>query len=282
MLRISVIVPAYNDDERLQKCIDALAEQSLDCRYYEVIIVNNSTRQLTCRLPVSGFKVLQQLTPGSYAARNMGLEGAKGEIIAFTDSDCIPDRDWLKVGLDIFVKSCAERVAGRVVVFSQSDRMTAVECYEKIFAFRQESAVKKGVAVTANLFVNRKVFEKIGNFDESLLSGGDVEWNTRATNAGHGLVFSSEAFVFHPARYSWAELIKKKQRTMGGDFSRGLGYRSSVLRSFAPPVAATKRIMLSNESLRTKLLAFAVAYRIKVEKYFYFKRLLSGTASPLR
>ena len=282
MLQMSVIVPTYDDDARLQKCISALAEQSLDSRLYEVIVVNNSNRKVTCQLPRSGFKLLQELTPGSYAARNKGLEVAKGEFIAFTDSDCIPDREWLKAGLNKLMSGCADRVAGRVVIFPQSARMSAVECYERIFAFRQIDNAKRGSSVTANLFVKREVIEVAGPFDSRLLSGGDTEWSGRASRAGFGIVYDEKAFVLHPARHSWRQLCKKIERTTGGKFSINSTYKLNVLRSLAPPIEAGRIILHSGEDNRTKLLAFLVAYGIKLKKLAYLRQLRMKKVQPQR
>lgn len=282
MLQVSVIIPTYNDDERLQKCITALAEQSLDSRCYEVIVVNNSTEEVNCRLPESGFKLLQEITPGSYAARNKGLEIAKGKIIAFTDSDCIPDREWLKNGLSALTNACADRIAGKVEVFPQNSRMTAVECYEKIFAFDQMDNARRGSSVTANLFVKREVIDLVGHFDSSLLSGGDIEWNVRASQAGFGIVYDEEAFVLHPARHSWRQLSKKIERTTGGRFSMNPAYTLSMLRSLAPPIEAGLKILNSGEDTRTKLLAFFIAYRIKLKKLSYLRQLRQKKAQPQR
>ena len=281
-LKISVIIPTFNDDTRLQLCLDALSKQTLPTSDYEVIVVNNSKSPLSVKATFENITFLRELKPGSYAARNLGVSAARGEVLAFTDSDCIPSRVWLESGLEAIHENALDRVGGRIELFYQSDKLSSVECYEKIFSFRQDLSVRKGVAVTANLFVARNVFIEIGVFDEKLLSGGDVEWNDRATRAGYTLVFSPEAFVFHPARHSWRELSGKIRRTTGGDFSRDPDYRISILRSIFPPIAATKRIILSNESFRTKVLAFAIAYRIRIARYFYLQFLRMGMASPSR
>lgn len=279
---VTVIVPAYKDDTKLKKCVDALDRQSLGKENYEVLIVNNAAEDISFDLPSSGFRLLTELTPGSYAARNLGLSFASGSIFAFTDSDCIPDPNWLKNGVDELERSQADRIAGAVKVFPRSDRMTPTECYESIFAFDQRSNAERGSAVTANLFARKKVFESVGVFNQDLLSGGDTEWNKRATRHGFSIVYSEEAVVLHPARHSWGELARKIERTMGGKFSLDRNYKISTFRSLMPPIEAARTILKSRSSPRTMLLAFWIAYLIKLHKLRSLYRLRSGRARPSR
>ena len=94
---ISVIIPVYNDSQRLQLCLAALENQSYPKDSYEVIVIdNNSTDNVkkivnNCSQAIYAFKK----TKGSYAARNKGISLARGEVLAFTDSDCIPTHHWL-------------------------------------------------------------------------------------------------------------------------------------------------------------------------------------------
>src|SRR5690554_2984846 len=97
MIEISVIIPTYKDWERLALCLQALENQSFKPSNFEIIVINN----LPGDLPPAAFKLpknavlVDEGKPGSYAARNTGIGMAKGEILAFTDSDCIPHKDWL-------------------------------------------------------------------------------------------------------------------------------------------------------------------------------------------
>ena len=279
---ISVIVPTYKDDARLQLCVDALADQSLPKDKYEVIVVNNDTVDLSIDLPEPNFITLKETKPGSYSARNLGLSKASGSIIAFTDSDCIPDTDWLRCGLEAFEQSAAQRVAGSIQLFYKGASMTAVECYESIFAFDQETNVANGVSVTANLFVRRNVFDLVGTFDDSLLSGGDTEWNKRATQSGITLELQRSAVVLHPARSSWSELSKKLHRTIGGTFSQNPNYQISLFRTVFPPIEALQKITSSEGTFLTKLLAFLVAYRLKVARFFVLRSYRRSNTHPSR
>src|SRR5690554_883295 len=98
-LFFSVIIPTYRD-ERLKLCLFSLASQSLPNNNFEVIVVNNDPEDLIDvnleHYKSLDIKIVYEPVAGSYAARNTGILYASGKILAFTDSDCIPDVDWLQ------------------------------------------------------------------------------------------------------------------------------------------------------------------------------------------
>ena len=108
MIRISVVIPTYRRPDLLGRCLSALAAQDLDPQAFEVLVVDDAacdeTREqveraaatLPCPiryLPVTG-------RHGPAAARNLGWKAARGNILAFTDDDCVPDRSWLNGQLE--------------------------------------------------------------------------------------------------------------------------------------------------------------------------------------
>lgn len=274
---VTIIVPSYNDNLRLKKCLFALDKQCYPRSLFEVIVVNNSLEDLNISLPGKNFFIVNEPKPGSYAARNKALGLAKGDVIAFTDSDCIPSNSWIEEGVKAFVNENLHLVAGRVAVYPRKLRMSPVECYESIFAFDQESNARQGVSVTANLFCRVGVFSSIGTFDDSLYSGGDVEWTKRATSNGYSISYCDRSIVKHPARYTWKELAQKVKRTTGGKLKANNKYRLYFLKSHFPPVDALMKIAKSRESsLKVKFYAFLIAYRVKLFRYYYFVKIKSG------
>ena len=95
---ISVIIPVWNDKDKICKCIQALESQSLSRASYEIIAVDNGSTDGTYEYLESKntIRLAQEKQPGSYAARNKGINLAKGKFLAFTDSDCIPSFNWLE------------------------------------------------------------------------------------------------------------------------------------------------------------------------------------------
>lgn len=217
---ITVIIPTYHDWDRLQLCLDALQNQTISQKYFEVIAVNNDPYDLvpdTLYIP-SNAKIINEGKPGSYAARNKAVREAQGTFLAFTDSDCIPDKDWLTNALKIFSSDKKiSRIGGKVSIFCENENnRTSAELYDLLFAFQQKKAVNKlGYSVTANLIVRKEDFLSVGYFNDKLFSGGDHEWNMRAKQKGLSIIYAPNVIVNHPARKTIEELEKKRRRVVG-------------------------------------------------------------------
>ncbi|MCP4707081.1 MAG: glycosyltransferase, partial [Planctomycetes bacterium] len=217
---VSVIIPVYNDEKRIGFCIEALLKQSYPRGRFEIIVVDNgsqdATQEVVSRYPVTLF--VEKEVQGSYAARNKGIEGASGEILAFTDGDCVPQVKWIEAGVDALEQKQAELVGGRVR-FPLARGSSAAEYYDALCNIRIKDNVEtRGVAFTANLFVRKSVIENIGGFPHHIQSGGDVYFTSQATSAGHKLVYSGDAIVEHPAR-DLKSLVKKSLRIGRGKMS---------------------------------------------------------------
>ncbi len=221
---VSVIVPVYNDPERLAMCLTALQKQTHAKDSYEVIVVDNGSVEpidpVVARFPQVA--ALRETRPGSFAARNLGLSVAKGEVIGFTDADCIPAVDWIETGVARLASApgCG-LIAGRVDLFFKNPaRPTAAELYDMVMIGlpQQQFAEEYHFGATANVFTTRSVIDRVGPFDASLKSGGDNEWGRRVFAAGLPVVYADEVRVSHPARDSVREMIRKVVRVTGGHF----------------------------------------------------------------
>lgn len=210
---ISIIIPTYNDWSRLSLCLDALARQSYPGERFEIIVVNNNPDDKVpdhYTIPAN-CSIIDESRPGSYAARNTALLIAKGEILGFTDSDCIPDTHWIEKGISYLTTDPkVDIVGGDIHLFRNSKRMKLGDLHDIAFAFPQEKYVTTyHFAATANMFAYKKVFDKAGPFDDKLKSGGDYEWGQRAHQHGFHIVFAPDAIVNHPTRSSFTAVIKK-------------------------------------------------------------------------
>lgn len=225
MPRVSVIIPVHGHVTLLAKCLDALARQSVPPGDIEVLVVDNGGNpgiEDVCA-GHANVRLLKEGTPGSYAARNRALPAARGEFLAFTDADCLPDPRWLEAGLARLTADPAlGAVGGRIELFTGDPRRpTAAELYDLALSFPQERYVRdQHFAATANLLTRRKILDQVGPFDATLRSGGDQDWGVRAWKAGVRLAYAPEAVVRHPARRTFAELAAKTRRTHGGHMAR--------------------------------------------------------------
>jgi glycosyltransferase involved in cell wall biosynthesis len=220
---VSIIIPVYNDAQRLKSCLEQLQNQSYPQDCYEIIVVdNNSTEDLQ---PVvtqfSQATYTFEATPGSYSARNHGIALARGDILGFTDSDCVPAPDWIEKGVCHILKhpDCGF-VAGRIqFFFKDPDNPTPAELYYSLHNLRQEKYVEEGhFGATANLFTTPKIFQAVGLFTSPLQSGGDRDWGKRVYAAGYPQIYAEDVEIAHPARFDFTELSKKTRRTCEGIF----------------------------------------------------------------
>ncbi len=217
---ISVIVPAWNDSARLASCLTALTKQTMPRCMYEIIVIDNGSSDDTAAVAKSfaGAKVISEPKPGSYVARNAGLRLARGQIVAFTDSDCTPVADWLERGLAALRRHAnAGIIAGRIELYATHGAIDpACQAYEQMFAFDQKRNVLHNAVATANWISSIDIPRSLGGFRAELKSGGDSDLSRRAAAAGHPIHFVSDVTVRHPIRADRGSLIGKAVRVIGG------------------------------------------------------------------
>ena len=211
--KLSVIIPHYRDMENLKVCLRALAVQSYPRDSFEIIVADNGSPDagaVKAAAAMGQARLVIAQERGAGPARNAGAGAAEGGILAFIDSDCVAEPQWLAEG--VAALSRFDFAGGRVkVLIADPGAMTAVEAFEKVFAFDNEAYVtKKGFTGSGNLFCPRSLFEKVGGFRAGVSE--DVEWSHRATANGFRLGFAPHATVGHPARRTWPELTAKWKR----------------------------------------------------------------------
>jgi GT2 family glycosyltransferase len=289
--RVSVIVPHYSDLGRLDICLAALCRQTYPRDAFEIVVSdNNSPEGEAAVARVIDGRARLTIVPvkGAGAARNGGVDAARGEILAFTDSDCQPAAEWLARGLEAL--EGFDFVGGRMTVLARDpDHLTACEAFERVFAFDNEDYVlRKRFTVTANLFARRSVFEAVGGFETRVVSE-DVDWCLRAGAAGFRIGYASAAVVGHPARRDWPDLIKKWRRMNSetfGLFARGRAGRLRwLLRALLMPFSAvvhTPRALAGRGlgSLGQRLGAVLVLYRLRFWRCGDSLRLLLAGPDP--
>lgn len=286
--RFSVIVPVYEQWHLVPSLLDSLGRQSLRDGGFELILVDNGSRELAVPPGLAPWaRVLACEPPGSYAARNRGIDEARGDWLVFTDADCRPAADWLE-RMDRVVSASAGApvlVAGAVRVTADGvDVPNPYQIYDIVKGIPQAWYVRRGYATTANLCVPRAAFERAGRFDEARFSGGDADFCRRARALGYRLIYAPDAIVEHPARDTWQALAMKARRIKGGQLAAGSLRRRSMyfIRSFTPPVIAVMRF-LGQRHLpgRFRLIAVLVQLRIWFTDMHEALRLSAG-ARPER
>jgi len=253
-ISVSVVVPVRNGGSELADLVAALERQSVSADRFEVLIGDDgSTDGATDRVATGNGSV--RVIPGPpenpYRARNRAAAEARGAVLAFCDVDCRPDPDWLERGLAAV--EAADVVAG-LVRFSLPGRRTPWSLVDMETFLDQERTVRNGRAVTANLFVRRDLFDRVGGFEDSLPNGGDQEFVARCVRGGARLTFAPEVVVLHPPRDTARAFLGKVWRVNRVHAKRELreGRRPSAygIRAWLPVISVMRSRHRSGRSLR--------------------------------
>jgi glycosyltransferase involved in cell wall biosynthesis len=211
--RVSVVVCAYNAERTIGPCLASLA--ALNYPDYEVIVVNDGSRDSTLKIAESyGFcRIISQPNKGLSVARNVGADAATGEIVAYTDSDCVADPDWLSY----------------LVAKMQTSDLAA--CGGPNFPPPEDALVPAVVAVApggpthvlisddvaehiagCNMAFDRAALISLGGFDPIYRAAGDdVDICWRFQDAGYVIGFSPAAVVWHFRRNTVAAYCNQQK-----------------------------------------------------------------------
>ncbi len=205
---VSVIIPSYNAEKHIEKCLGSLQQQATALQY-EVIVVDSSTDATSTiiREKFPAVKLIhldQQTYPG--AGRNIGVKKARGQIIAFIDSDCAAAENWLEQGVTA-IKSGYPLVGGGVI--NANPGWISWPDYFLTFNEFMPSMPKAEVKFmpTCNFFVTKRAFEEIGGFRGDLLAGEDTLFCYAAAK-NYRLLFEPKLPVYHHNRENWEKFLR--------------------------------------------------------------------------
>lgn len=202
MTTVSVIVPAYNAASTLEACLDAVLAQETPGFDAEVILVDNGSTDGSPEIAGRRGRVHVLAEPhrSSYAARNAGLRAATGDLIAFTDADCVARPGWLRTLTEAMADPDAMVVMGRDRPAGRTRAVHVLGEYDHFKELFVLSSADRAIYYghTNNMIVRRSLFERLGLFDEGR-RGSDVILVHRALEAfGTGAVrYEPNALVDH-------------------------------------------------------------------------------------
>lgn len=212
MVKVSVVIPAMNAEKSIGKCLDSLEGQSF--RDFEVIVVDDGSSDRTIEVANSypRARVLKQEHAGPAVARNGGAMAAKGGIVVFTDSDCVPDRKWLEEMVRPFEGKEIAGVQGRYRTRQRSlvARLIQLEIEKSYEKMAKQELID--FMSTYSAAYRKSVFVEMKGFDTSfpIASGEDTDLSFRVNEAGYSMVFRPEAVVFHSHPESLWKYLKVK------------------------------------------------------------------------
>jgi glycosyltransferase involved in cell wall biosynthesis len=212
---VSVVVPTYNRIERLRRVLRALGDQDLEAASYEVIVVSDGStdgtdemlRAGTAPIPIVG---ITQQNQGPAAARNAGIERARGDVVVFIDDDVVPTRSLLRKHLESH-----RRLGDRwVVIGPMADppdhRMVSWVAWEQEMLAKQYAAMDRGEYTatarqfyTGNASIRRSHLVAVGGFDTSFRRAEDVELAYRLDDQGLMFHYEREAIGLHYAERTY-------------------------------------------------------------------------------
>lgn len=207
---ISVIIPVYNGAKTISQTVECLLRQSL--KPAEIIVVDDGSTDETPSV-LRGFDgeitVLSQSNSGPASARNHGVKVAKGDFAAFTDSDCLPDKDWLfnlALGFD------NERIAGVGGVVRSAVQGLTGEYVDAIRLLdpQPDESGEIPYLITANACFRREVLIEAGLFNQRFRKPGGEEPDVclRIRKLGYEFRFAEQALIHHHHRQTIGSLLK--------------------------------------------------------------------------
>ena len=294
-MKISVIVPHYNDLEALDRCLACLQQQTLPAEDVEIIVADNASPQgeeAVAKVVANRARLVIVPQKGAGPARNGGVAVSTGEILhTFTDSDCQPESQWLANGTGATIGAYAISPVVALRCWSEIfSHMSAAESFERVFAFDAKNYVtNKGFAVTCNLFCSRPdVPDPVGGFDNVGFLRMWILVPPRALARISHHAMCADAVVGHPARRTWSELRRKWVRINAETYAlmvRKPGGRIKwILICLALPFSPfvhTLKVVRSDKlyGVRDRLGALTILYGLRFWRVLDSIRLLIPTRS---
>jgi GT2 family glycosyltransferase len=200
--RLSVVIPSRHRPASLARCLRAIAETDLQREELEVLVVLDGEDVAEPDVP-RGLPVRVLRTPhgGPAVARNRGVAAARGEVLAFTDDDCTPARDWARRLLDRVEAAPEALVGGRFVNGLPHNGWAEAShlVLDVVVAETNRHRAPIAFVPSANIALRADVFGAVGGFDESFsrAAAEDRDFCARLIEAGHPIVLAPEAVVRH-------------------------------------------------------------------------------------
>jgi O-antigen biosynthesis protein len=196
---VSVVICAYNAERTMLPCLESL--RRLKYPNYEVVIVDDGSRDRTAEIAMEfpEFRLIRQPNKGLSVARNVGLYAARGEIIGYTDSDCVVDPDWLTLMVRAMVEGGFDGCGGPNYAPHEEGRVEGcvaaapgAPCHVLVADDRAEHLAG------CNMVFTKAALVAVGGFDAQFTSAGDdVDICWRVLDAGFALGYCPAAFVWH-------------------------------------------------------------------------------------
>jgi O-antigen biosynthesis protein len=208
---VSVIVPVFNAQQTIRECIQSLLDLNYPKANLELIFVDNGSTDRTPEMLSQyqqDIRILHEPKKGPATARNKGILNAAAEIIAFTDSDCVVDRDWLWHLIPPLDNPLVGVVGGTILAKRPCSK---IERYGEIIHDHNSSINEFAPpAVIAMNWISRlSVLKKVNFFDENFTRCEDVDLSYRILQSGYIFAFQPNALVYHRNEGTYSGLFRE-------------------------------------------------------------------------
>lgn len=206
---VSVVIPVKNGAGRLEHCLESLQAQDYPADRYEVIVADGRSRDRTVEIATAfGARVVDNEREIVSSGRNAGIACAKGDLVAFTDDDCVLPTDWIRNGVEILRQTGAAAVGGPTPIPESSGPFS--RAVNQIFQWAslagnsvQSDALEMHHATDlpgGNSMYRREVLDEVGPINERLITAEDVDLHLRMVERGHVLLFAPKFEAKHCKR----------------------------------------------------------------------------------
>lgn len=238
--RFSVIIPARNRPGALANCLQALTRLDYPTGNYEVIVVDDASepplrQTVECRAALSGLR-WERLSKneGPAAARNHAARIARGEFLAFTDDDCLPDPEWLN-NLEHALNSNPGCAAGGRLIDGQPRNIYSAAnqaLLDTVFEYYNAKPLQAQFVTTANLAVPAASFLGLGGFDTAYRTSEDREFCSRWLASGRPITYAPDATADHSTTAGFLQFWRRHYSFGEGAFLFRKQYTSSSSGNF--------------------------------------------------
>lgn len=216
---VSIVMPALNEEMYIGQTLEALHNIDYPRDLYEIIVVDNGSTDRTTEI-VQSFEVSLLYEPSASnvgAVRNAGVRAAKGEIIAFLDSDCLADSDWISKGLRMLEKHPKTAIGGG---YRLPNSATWIEKYWVLE--KKEHTLVSRTLLGCNIMLRRSALVEVGGFNEHVTSGEDSELHRQLLANGTEVLMTGELSVVHLGNAKRSRDIIRRQCWHGENYLRNL------------------------------------------------------------
>lgn len=247
---VSVVVPAYNSHATIARSLAAIEGQTF--RDFEIIVVDSGPSDETERIVTSAFPAVRFIRSETrlfpHAARNRGVEIARGALLVFTDPDIYPHPDWLARLVEAAERDHAEVVVGSIACFGGRALHRGVHLCKFGKWLPQGSRREVDMSPTGNMLIRREQFDRAGGFPgEKFL--GDVSLSRSLRANGVPLMFEPSAVVEHHHDATMASFLRERfaRGVLFGDIrAEWLTSRLSVLMYLAVTILPIRLLRIAS------------------------------------